>query len=359
MNILEQPSVGFRPTAFLSGSPGRWANHLPFSADLVAALRPHVLVELGVGYGDSYFGFCQAVAEAGVACTCYGVDLFEDAAVYEAVSRHSDRFYRSFSHLPRIGFEEALGQFSNASIGLLHINAFCTYEGARRGFDEWLPKMHPGGVILLHGISVRSGDHGVWRLWEELSRDFQAFGFRGGDGLGVLRNKGASADNGYLDELFSSSAEHQERIRRYYALCAERIELEHAAGLARGAPAETTQALEQRLALAEEQIERQSEAQLANGKERESVQAAHRAVMQQLAIAKGNVEELTAEIERLTTDQAQSHAELLEARKANSRITAMLEQERVLRTMMENSLPWRLTKPLRALISLLRPDARD
>jgi len=359
MNILEQPSVGFRPAAFLSGSPGHWASHLPFAADLVAALRPQVLVELGVGYGDSYFGFCQAVAEAGVACTCYGVDLLEDTAVHEAVSRYNDRFYRSFSHLLRMGFDGALGQFSDESIGLLHINAFRMYDDARCGFDQWLPKMRPGGVILLHGISVRAGDHGVWRLWEELSSGFPAFAFRGGDGLGVLRKDGASADGPYLDELFSSSAENQERIRRYYALCAERIELEHAAVVARSAPAETTQALEQRLAQAEEQLKQQNKTHLASAKEQERMQAAHRMATQQLAIAKGNVEELTAEIERLTTVQAQSNAELLEARKVNARISAVIEQEKMLRAVMENSLSWQLTRPLRAVIALFRPDARD
>jgi hypothetical protein len=108
MNILES-SVGFRPAAFLSGAPGAWASHLPFAADLIAALRPRVLVELGVWYGDSYFGFCQALAEAGAACTCYGIDPFEEAAVYEAVSRHNDRFYRSFSHLLRIGVRGSVG----------------------------------------------------------------------------------------------------------------------------------------------------------------------------------------------------------------------------------------------------------
>lgn len=190
---------------------------------------------------------------------------------------------------------------------------------------------------------------------EELARDFPAFAFRGGNGLGVLRKQGASAENAYLDELFSSSAEHQERIRRYYALCAERIELEHASGGTRGAPAETTQALEQRLAQAEEQIERQNKIQLASTKEQERTRAA---LTQQLAIAKGNVEELTAEIERLTRIQAESHAELLEARKANSRSTALLEQERTLRAVMENSSSWQLTKPLRAMIAVFRPSAR-
>jgi len=175
----------------------------------------------------------------------------------------------------------------------------------------------------------------------------------------VLRKDGASADGPYLDELFSSSAENQERIRRYYALCAERIELEHAAVVARGAPAETTQALEQRLAQAEEQLERQNKEHLASAKEQERMQAAHRMATQQLAIAKGNAEELTAEIERLTTVQAQSNAELLEARKVNARISAVIEQEKMLRAVMENSLSWQLTKPLRAVITLFRPDARD
>jgi O-antigen biosynthesis protein len=350
MNILDQPSVGFRPAAFLSGTPGPWASHLPFASDLVAALRPQVLVELGVSYGDSYFGFCQAIAEAGVACTCYGIDPFEDAAVYDTVNRYNDRLYSSFSHLLRIGFDEALEQFSGESIGLLHLNAFRAYEDARRAFDRWLPKVRPGGAILLHGIAVRSADHGAWRLWEELARGFAAFTFRGGNGLGVLRKPDAAGEeSAYLQELFSSSAENQERIRRYYALCAGRIELEHAASPAPAGSAGAIQALEQRLA----------QAQQAGAKEREQTRAAQTALNQQLAIARGNVEELTAEIERLATYQAESHAEMVEARKANSRLTAMLEQERTLRTVMENSPSWRLTRPLRALFALFGRAARD
>lgn len=63
-----------------------------------------------------------------------------------------------------------MDQFSDESIGLLHIDAvraaFRTYDDSRRGFDKWLPKMRPGGVILLHGIAVRFGDHGIWQLWK-------------------------------------------------------------------------------------------------------------------------------------------------------------------------------------------------
>jgi chromosome segregation ATPase len=195
-------------------------------------------------------------------------------------------------------------------------------------------------------------------LWEELSHGFPAFAFRGGNGLGVFRKNGASAASAYLDELFSSSAENQERIRRYYTLCAERIELEHDTESTPANFAEAIQALEQRLAHADERIERQRKASLASTKDQERTQAAHGALTQQLAIAKGNLEELTAEIERLTTLQAQSHAELVEARKATSRAIALLEQEKMFRAAMENSPSWQLTKPLRALLALFRPGDR-
>jgi len=324
MNILEQPSIGFRPAAFLSGAPGPWAGHLPFAADLVTAVRPRTLVALGVPCGDAYLGFCQAIVEAGAACTCYGIDVFENAASYEAASRYNDRLYRSFSHLLRIPFDNTLEQFSNVSIDLLHFSQLRGYDDARNTFERWLPKVKPGGVILLDGIAIRSADHGVWRFWEELSRDWQSFAFAGGNGLGVLRKPAEPGENNaYLDELFLSPPEKQERIRRYYTLCAEHIQLEFAA------------------------------------KDRERLQSAQSALTQQIAIGRGNIEELTGEIERLTTAQADSNAALVEARKANARITALLEQERMLRVLMENSPSWRLTKPLRALFALFRRDMRS
>ncbi len=246
MNTLDQPSVTFRPATFLSGAPGPWAGHLPFACDLIAALRPEVIVELGVFYGDSYFGFCQTVAETNLPCTCYGVDTwrgetpasFYESSVYDAVSRHNDRYYRAFSYLMRTSFDEAIKQFSDASIGLLHMDGSHSYEAAQHDFEKWLPKVRQGGVVLLHDIAVRSGDYGVWRLWEELQKKFPTFEFRNNDGLGVLWKPGGTNEkNPYLQELFASTKDNQERIRRYYCLCAERLEMEHTLGLSRASDA--------------------------------------------------------------------------------------------------------------------------
>jgi archaellum component FlaC len=538
MNILEQPSLTFKPAAFLSGTPGVWAAHLPFACDLVAALKPQMIVELGVHYGDSYFGFCQAVEENQLTCTCYGVDRWRVSgkskpgrpafakAIYDAVNRHNDRHYRSFSYLLRSSFDDATEQFSEQSIALLHLNGACSYEAAANDFQRWLPKVRPGGVILLHNIAVRSGDCGVWRLWEELQNSFPNFSFRHGGGLGVLwKPEGTDETNGYLRDLFFGPRERQERIRTYYALCAGNLELQHRLGFSGatdaghsllevfrlsggeyqederftdvlepgkwvnvflslpeglgdgplridpsnrtavidiesivirkvrgktvwswnapehtgifeiegtafrlpsseslrilsfgnepqlylpellGAPFdgpleleiriridlemsalqhvtqqppdsqgriadteniellkeqfEETKAdleqkyeaieeiLEKRIETLEETLEQQRRANNSLNAERERERAAHKLLSQELAIARGNVEELKGEIEHLAGIHGMADEDVASLRKANARLTAALQEERALRESLEQSLAWRMTEPLR------------
>ena len=51
-----------------------WCMHLPFAYDLMRELAPKVFVELGVKQGESYFCFCQSVAENNINARCYGID---------------------------------------------------------------------------------------------------------------------------------------------------------------------------------------------------------------------------------------------------------------------------------------------
>ncbi|HEY3939706.1 MAG TPA: class I SAM-dependent methyltransferase [Bryobacteraceae bacterium] len=350
MNTLHLPSLTFRPAAFLSGAPGPWAGHLTFACDLITALKPQTIVELGVYYGDSYFGFCQTVAEHGFACTCYGVDSWEggERSAYDTVSRYNDRHYRAFSHLLRHTFDEGLDQFRDQSIGLLHLNALHSFEAAQHDFDRWLPKVRLGGVILLHNIAVRAGDWGVWRLWEDLQSKFPSFAFHNAGGLGVLwKTGGTDKQNVYLEELFCGSAENQGRVRHYYNLCAERLELGYK--------------LEQEHAECEQmrtrdtaRLEEERKAQIASAAGRERERTSHNLLSQDLSIARGNVDELKAEIESLTAMQAETQSELSEARKLNARLAATLDQERVQRARMEKSAFWQMTKPVRLALERFR-----
>jgi Chromosome segregation ATPases len=232
------PSGTFHPKRYRPGGFGNWSGHLPFANDLIQAVRPELLVELGTHYGESYFGFCQAVSEHNVPCACYAVDTWtgEDHAgyygeeVYAEVESYNRANYDKFSYLLRTTFDAALSQFSSDSIDVLHIDGLHTYEAVSRDFYGWLPKVKPGGIVLLHDIKTRHGGFGVWKLWEELKSQGETFEFEHSWGLGVFRKPGlATPAEGLPGILFGDSDEMKAHLRRFYVLCATELEYRHQA----------------------------------------------------------------------------------------------------------------------------------
>ena len=211
-----------------------WSQHVPFGYDLVAELRPRLLVELGAHTGQSYFTFCQSVRENATDTLCYAVDTwkgdphagFYPGSVYRDVEAHNLELYARFSYLLRMTFDEALAPFSADSIGLLHIDGFHTYEAARHDYDNWLPRVHPAGIVLLHDVAVRRPGFGVWRLWEEIARPGCSFMFDQGSGLGVLKK---STDtlfaSDFLNHLFAADDRERKIIMNYYSLVADSLRL--------------------------------------------------------------------------------------------------------------------------------------
>lgn len=250
MFLSDLPSLrGIQPRKFGLVS---WSAHVPFAYDLVAALRPRLLVELGTHSGESYFAFCQSVQENATGTTSYAVDTWKGDEqsggygedVYEEVSAHNAAHYSAFSYLVRALFDEAVVQFADDSIDLLHIDGLHTYGAVRHDFETWLPKVRPGGLILFHDIAARHGDFGAWQLWNEITTApgaGRSFTFAHGWGLGVYQKPippGALAealppglDAPLLQALFSSDEATAAALRRYYALVAENLRLRHVAGV--------------------------------------------------------------------------------------------------------------------------------
>jgi hypothetical protein len=110
----------------------------------------------------------------------YGEDVFDD------VRQWNEMHYGESSVLLRMLFDQAVTEFEDASVDVLHIDGLHTYEAVRHDFDTWLPKVSNRGVVLLHDVEERERGFGVNRLWDELSKEFPSFSFRHGHGLGVL-----------------------------------------------------------------------------------------------------------------------------------------------------------------------------
>ena len=197
MNFQTISARDFHPplwTPKLLDKPSAWWGHVPFAFWITEASRPRTLVELGTHYGVSYAAFCEAVAQSGLATRCYAVDSWkgDDQAtyygneVYEGLRAFHDQNYASFSELIRVDFDAICNQFADASIDLLHIDGFHTYEAVRHDFETWRPKLTLRGVVLFHDTNVRRDQFGVWRLFDEVSKSRPSFEFLHSFGLGVL-----------------------------------------------------------------------------------------------------------------------------------------------------------------------------
>lgn len=246
--------------------PSPWLGHIPFAAWLVEAVRPHLVVELGVHSGNSYCAFLQAIQALALPAQCYGIDHWRgdkhsdqyDENVYAELCSYHDPLYGTFSTLMRTNFEDAVPYFADGSIDLLHIDGFHTYDAVAKDFSDWLPKMSQHGVVLLHDINVREREFGVWRFWEEVAARYDTFAFVHSHGLGVayVGSEPASASlRTLLDDPDTDTISH---VRSYFGRLGMSLVDRFARQRAEDAAARG-QASEAALEAARDQLRQQSE----------------------------------------------------------------------------------------------------
>jgi len=220
------------PVAFLRprlSFPFAWAGHIPFAYLLIDLLRPRSLVELGTDSGNSYLAFCQAVLRLNIGTRCTAIDSWEGDAharkyaddVYLSLKAYHDPLYGSFSHLKRCFFDEAIVDFADASIDLLHIDGLHSYEAVRHDFETWLPKLSDRAVVLFHDSQVRDRGFGVFRLIEELAERYPTFDFTHSNGLAVVQ-VGTHAPDGFQAFMQAAQAE-PERMRECFSQLGQTI----------------------------------------------------------------------------------------------------------------------------------------
>lgn len=206
-----------------------WYGHVPFAYWIVRALRPRVFVELGTHSGVSYSTFCDAIMQEQLDARCYAVDTwkgdehsgFYGEEVYQDFRRFHDYHYSTFSDLLRCTFDDALPGLSEASVDLLHIDGWHSYEAVRHDFESWSSKLSDRSVVLFHDTNVRERGFGVWKYWEEIRSKHLSFEFFHDHGLGVLAvGREIAPDVRALCEL--KDARNVSALRQRFALLGER-----------------------------------------------------------------------------------------------------------------------------------------
>ena len=226
-NPLDHPICFSRPLRLVEHSA--WIEHTPFAMFLIDILRPTVFVELGTHMGVSYSAFCQAILQLGATTRAYAVDTWEGdahsglygAEILSELRAYHDPLYNGFSRLIQSTFDQAVNQFPDHSIDLLHIDGLHSYEAVKHDFESWLPKLSEQAVVLFHDTNVREREFGVWKLWAEVKQKYPHFEFIHGHGLGILCVGTQAA--GLLNDFISLPDNQEKAVREFFFVLGSRL----------------------------------------------------------------------------------------------------------------------------------------
>ncbi|MBT5983979.1 MAG: class I SAM-dependent methyltransferase [Thiotrichales bacterium] len=188
-----------------------WVGHTPFAYWLVASLKPKTLVELGTHGGGSYFSFCQSVVDNKLDTKTYAIDTwtgekqagFYSESLFKKVMDFNIEHFDNFSTLMKMTFDEALNEFDDNSVDLLHIDGFHSYEAVSNDFRTWYPKLSKEAIVLFHDTHEIKPGFGVHQFWDELKKEHleQCFEFKHSHGLGMCFPKSSKAAINFKKEF--------------------------------------------------------------------------------------------------------------------------------------------------------------
>jgi cephalosporin hydroxylase len=169
--------------------------------ELVAGLRPRVVLEIGTERGGTLFLFTR-VADPNA--KIISLDLPDGpfgggyprwkVPLYKSFAKGRQKIYllRRDSHDPRT-LEEVERILGDEKVDFLFIDGDHTYEGVKSDFETYFPLVRNGGFVAFHDIVPGHPEKvgGVPKFWSQIRRRFRHLEIvkdwnQGGFGIGVL-----------------------------------------------------------------------------------------------------------------------------------------------------------------------------
>lgn len=128
---------------------------------------------------------------------------FYSESLFKKVMDFNIEHFDNFSTLMKMTFDEALNEFDDNSVDLLHIDGFHSYEAVSNDFREWYPKLSKEAIVLFHDTHEIKPGFGVHQFWDELKKEHheQCFEFKHSHGLGMCFPKSSKAAINFKKEF--------------------------------------------------------------------------------------------------------------------------------------------------------------
>ena len=173
--------------------------HVPFLFWIVAALQPRQVATCGVGAGVAHFAFCQGMDKQNIPGRCRGLGSWVGSSgksgaleVPKALKEHGEQFYNDVSTLAAVADPYAMLQsLRSHSLDLLLVDLCELGEAEQPSYDEWLERLKPNGVLILHGIEALAGAPSQLSRIDAFLNGRERLEFRSGKGLAVVPLGGA------------------------------------------------------------------------------------------------------------------------------------------------------------------------
>lgn len=181
----------FDPMRVLAREP---LAHASFVYDLVEALRPTLVVDVGTGAGIAFSVACQSLRDHDVDGLAYAVDTWadddekaqDDPTRWAGLNAFLRAYFRGVAYLMKLEPAGALQHFAEGSIGLLRLNAARAGAPLAALIEAWLPRLAPGGFLLCPGVNDPERAD-LAQDWKQAFAGLPTLVFPHAKGLGVHR----------------------------------------------------------------------------------------------------------------------------------------------------------------------------
>ena len=203
--------------------PGPGMRHAALEYDLVAAVRPRLLVDLGAGDACSFFACCQSMLDHDVDGSCYAIDTWQDPhgthadATFDAIQAHGRAYYAGLTYFVRMAPRDARRHFDEGTVDLLRVDGERADVVGQEDVESWVRCLRPGGLVVWHGAVEDPSRFSV-----VASRAASVVFGEGRGGIGIARKEGPEPTASLLRLLFVEGE--GEGLERFYARLHEHLD---------------------------------------------------------------------------------------------------------------------------------------